>query len=44
MPLIKMQGDVPENGIEIPGEVSDDLKPSNNEKIMNSMKATCAVK
>ena len=44
MPLIKMQGDVPENGIEIPGEVSDDLKPSNNEKIMNTMKATYAVK
>ena len=44
MPLIKMQGDVPENGTQIPGEVSDDLKPSNNEKIMNSMKATYAVK
>ena len=44
MPVQKMQGDVPENGTEISGEVSDDLKPSNNEKIMNSMKATYAVK
>ena len=25
----KMQGDVPENGTEIAGEVSDDLKPDN---------------
>ena len=44
MPLQKMQGDVPENSREKPGEVSYDLKPSNNEKIMNSMKATYAVK
>ena len=39
-----MQGDVPENGREKSGEVSYDLKPSNNEKIMNSMKAPYAVK
>ena len=44
MSVQKMQGDVPENGTEIPGKVSYDLKPSNNEKIMNSMKATYAVK
>ena len=40
MPLIEMQGDVPENSTEIPGEVSDDLKPSNNENIMIPIKAT----
>ena len=39
-----MQGDVPENGRENSGAVSYDLKPSNNEKIMNSMKAHYAVK
>ena len=39
-----MQGDVPENSREKSGEVSYDLKPSNNEKITNSMKATYAVK
>ena len=44
MPLQKMQGDVPENEKETPGEVSYDLKPSNNEKIMNSMKAPYAVR
>ena len=44
MPLQKKQGDVPENETETPGEVSYDLKPSNNEKIMNSMKAPYAVK
>ena len=44
MPLQKIQGDVPENSREKSGEVSYDLKPSNNEKIMNSMKATYAVK
>ena len=38
-----MQGDVPENGREKSGEVSYDLKPSNDEKIMNSMKAPYAV-
>ena len=44
MPVKKMQGDVPENGRENSGAVSYDLKPSNNEKIMNSMKAPYAVK
>ena len=44
MRLQKMQGDVPENEKEKPGEVPYDLKPSNNEKIMNSMKAPYAVK
>ena len=39
-----MPGDVPENERENPGVVSYDLKPSNNEKIMNSMKAPYAVK
>ena len=39
-----MQGDVPENEKEKSGEVSFDLEPSNNEKIMNSMKAPYAVK
>ena len=43
MPVQKMQGDVPENGREDSGAVSYDLKPSNNEKIMNSMKAPYAV-
>ena len=44
MPVQKMQGDVPENGREKSGEVSNDFKPSNNEKIMNSMKAPYTVK
>ena len=44
MPLRKMQGDVPEMEIEIFGEVSDDLKPSNNQKITNSIQATYALK
>ena len=44
MPVQKLQGNVPENGREKSGEVSYDLKPSNNEKIMNSMKAPYAVK
>ena len=44
MPVKKMHGDVPENGRENSGAVSYDLKPSNNEKIMNSMKAPYAVK
>ena len=39
-----MQGDVPENENEKSGEVSYDVQPSNNEKIMNSMKAPYAVK
>ena len=39
-----MQGDVPENGRENSGAVPYDLEPSNNEKIMNSMKAPYAVK
>ena len=44
MPVQKMHGDVPENGRENSGAVSYDLKPSNNEKTMNSMKAPYAVK
>ena len=44
MSVQKMQGDVPENGREKSGVVSCDLKPSNNEKTMNSMKAPYAVK
>ena len=44
MPFQKMEGDVPENSSEKPGKVSHDLEPSNNEKIINSMKATYAVK
>ena len=39
----KLDGDVPENGREKSGEVSYDLKPSNNKKTMNSMKAPYAV-
>ena len=44
MTLQKMDGEVPENGREKYGKVSYDLKPSNNEKTMNSMKAPYAVK
>ena len=44
MSVQKMDGDVPENGGEKIGQVSYDLKPSNNEKEMNSMKAPYAVK
>ena len=40
----KMDGDVPENGSEKTGAVSYDLKPTNNEKTMNSMKAPYSVK
>ena len=44
MPVQEMHGDVPENGRENSGVVSYDLKPTNNEKIMNSIQAPYAVK
>ena len=44
MTLQKMDGEVPENSREKYGKVSYDLKPSNNEKTVNSMKAPYAVK
>ena len=39
-----MDGDVPENGREKPGEVAYDLSPTRNTKRMNSKKAPYAVK
>ena len=44
MSLKKMDGDVPENGIENSGAVSYDLLPTNNDKTMNSMKVPYYVK
>ena len=44
MSLQKMDGEVPEYGSEKSGDVSYDLKPSHNEKKMNSMNVPYAVK
>ena len=43
MPVKNMDGDVPENGSENPGEVAYDLSPTRNTKRMKSMKAPYAV-
>ena len=44
MPFQKMDGDVPENCSEKPGEVSSDLLPTHNVKTLMPMKAPYAVK
>ena len=44
MPLQNMNGDVPVPAAKKSGGVSNDLKPSKNEKEINSMKAPYAVK
>ena len=44
MPFQKMDGDVPEDGSEKPGEVSFDFLPTHNAKTLMSMKAPYSVK